>query len=298
MGGDGTQKESTIPGKVRKILKQDFPEDNNWLQPKQLLGLPWRFAIAMQEKGWILRNSCIWHKPNHMPSSVKDRFGNSYEYVFMFVKSRKYFFNLDAIRIPYEYPMDVARRIKEDLRDNINPFQKGQEGANWRFGFVHKELGIQKSHFNVRVRDSLKGKSHQYHASEKEIAEYKRKQAQGFYKKYSLRSNHGGDSSPDDVNPLGKNPGDVWTITTRPHPFAHFACFPEELAEKCLKAGCPKRGLVLDPFMGSGTVAVVAKRLGMNYLGFELNPEYVKIADLRLQGFNLWKELKPEQRTL
>jgi len=94
------------------------------------------------------------------------------------------------------------------------------------------------------------------------------------------------------LNLLGKNPGDLWRITTRPHPFAHFAIFPEELAEKCMKAGCPKGGTVLDPFMGSGTVAVVAKRLGMNSVGFELNEEYIKIAERRLAGVKNWGVLK------
>lgn len=264
---------------------------NNWLQPKQMLGLPWRFAIAMQDKGWILRNSIIWDKPNHMPSSVKDRFSNGYEYVFMFVKSRKYWFDLDAVREPHKTPFEQLQKdkrglIKEGYKENTATFH---HGGNKTFG--------------------------------------------------------------ETMNPSGKNCGDVWRITTRPHPFAHFAVFPEALAERCIKAGCPEwvckkcskpreriqkiigksvghkpredevhlscssgqhlsnnyqtvgwsdcgcnagwqGGVCLDPFMGSGTVAVVSKRLGRQYLGFELNQKYIEIAENRLKGVTDWKTVK------
>lgn len=287
MGGDGNQKESVIPGKIRTICKEEYPEDLNWLQPKQLLGLPWRFAIAMQEKGWILRNSIIWHKPNHMPSSVKDRFANSYEYVFMFVKSRKYYFDLDSIREPYQ------------------TYEKRP------FGIV-SEKDYPNSKFNIRVRDAQKGRlnakhGNKYSASDDEVKNYDEKtystkqqqhpnrtingfnerwKKKGSWKENNIRAKRDGTSDPDAINPKGKNPGDVWRITTKPHPFAHFAVFPEELAEKCVKAGCPENGVVLDPFMGSGTTCVVAKRLKRNYIGFELNREYIKIAETRLTGIN------------
>lgn len=223
---------------------------NNWLQPKQLLGLPWRFAIAMQDKGWILRNSIIWHKPNAMPSSVKDRFGNCYEYVFMFVKSKRYYFDLDAVREPHQSGI----RAKFNIR--VCEVQKGRSEA--RLGSV---------------------------ASKEEIEMYDEQEMCGSV-----------------INSIGKNPGDVWRITTKPHAFAHFAVFPEELTERMIKCGCSKNGLVLDPFMGSGTVAVVAKRLGRQYLGFELNEKYIKIAERRLAGVKDWEVMRDVdaglQRTL
>jgi len=92
---------------------------------------------------------------------------------------------------------------------------------------------------------------------------------------------------PREPHPLGKNPGDVWIIPTQPFPEAHFATFPERLVEPMIKAGCPPNGIVLDPFIGSGTVAKVATRLRRQWIGIELNPEYVEMAYRRLKGTQL-----------
>lgn len=323
-----------------KFIRKLNINTSAWLQPKQLLGLPWRFAIAMQDKGWILRNAIIWDKPNHMPSSVKDRFSNGYEYVFMFVKSKKYWFDLDAVREPHKYPEDTLRRMREDDEDGITPFQKGQEGANWRKGLLHIEQGVDKK--EVRIKN-LQEKGQLLHSMHKLKADGVRRE--------------------QIIHPMGKNCGDVWRITTKPHPFAHFAVFPEALAERCVKSGCPEwvckkcgkprerisestgstmnqrvrdvkegrikshqvkaskdevenygketisvrrtvgwsdcgcnagwqGGVVLDCFMGSGTVAVVAKRLNRQYLGFELNQKYINIANNRLAGIIDWQTIK------
>lgn len=181
-----------LPERLR-AREQFKGEKSNWLQPKQLLGLPWRFAIAMQNKGWILRNSIIWHKPNHMPSSVKDRFASSYEYIFMFSKSRKYAFDLDAVREPHS-------------TNEKRPF-----------GIVRERA------FNYDVK------------------RFKNMEEKG-QSTHSMHKNRAAGLGEPDLNPLGKNPGDVWTINTKPHPFAHFACFPEELAERCIKSGCLRGG--------------------------------------------------------
>ena len=291
-------------------------EEGNWLQPKQMLGLPWRFAIALQDDGWILRNAVAWHKPNRMPSSVRDRMSNAFEYLFFFTKSRKYWFDLDAIREKHKFP-DV--RQVENKEDYQRWYFSQREKKSW---LPHGEDDAKKGNRN--------------------------------------------EDAPSLLHPLGKNPGDVWEVTTRPHPFAHFAVFPEELVERPIKAGCPKEvcvkcgkarermtepteeyrkileinkglpsgnleegyqhyknntpsltasyrtigftdcgcnagfsgGVVLDPFMGSGTSAVVAKRLGRNFIGFELNPEYIKIAELRLKGFELWHAIDECQQKL
>jgi len=175
-----------------------------------------RAIIRMiDEQDWILRNIIIWHKPNHMPSSVKDRFTNAYEPVFMLVKNKEYWFDLDAVRVP--------QQIK-------NP--TGHTG----------------------VRGDYRG---------------------GNYPKM-----------PRQLHPLGKNPGDVWQIPTQPFPETHFATFSEKLVEPMIKAGCPPiDGIVLDPFMGSGTVGVVALRAGRRFIGIELNPEYVAMARKRLSPY-------------
>jgi len=180
------------------------------LPAKCLCMIPERLAWSLIQDGWILRNKIIWHKPNGMPSSVKDRFTNKWEYIFMFSKSRKYYFDLDVIREPHKHKP------------------------------TYKVVG-QK---NSPAQQSAGGISPQH--------------------------------------PLGKNPGDVWSITTQPFPEAHFAVYPEKLLKKPIKAGCPQGGIVLDPFIGSGTTGLVAVKLGRNFIGIELNPEYVKIAKKRL----------------
>lgn len=264
----------------------------NILPNKSLCLIPFRFAIAMQERGWILRNDIVWFKRNSMPSSVKDRFSNKWEHVFFFVKSKKYYFDLDAVR-------------KQYLQASVNPINAGFS---------------EKVHFNYRVREAAKGTlaakfGDKYKVTEQEISEYGNKTTFNKTKynislenaealgdprarevRYKDKVGNGQLSDkayqrkvlgiPHDeanIHPLGGNPGDHWDITTQPHPFAHFACYPERLCETPIKAGCPKDGIVLDPFIGSGTTALVAKRLGRNFIGFELNPSYIEIAKKRLR---------------
>jgi site-specific DNA-methyltransferase (cytosine-N4-specific) len=336
-------------------MRQAF--DGKWLQPKQMLGLPWRFAITMQDDGWILRNAIIWQKPNHMPSSVRDRMSNSYEYVFLFVKNRKYWFDLDNIREPHKFPNDVVRHVYEDTLHRLDTSQKPERKGNlWRTEPTRYDKTKQSQYSNRQVAGFNE--------------RWKKKE---YWKANNLRAVRGGSTNPDIPNPAGKNPGDVWSITTKPHPFAHFAVFPEELAERCIKAGCPLKvcmgcgkprnriikklkgvlsevyagkgkkeyeknhiqnpsdvkrrtldamrtenktigwsdcgckngfveGVVLDPFMGSGTVAVVAKNFGRKYIGFELNEEYIEIAKHRINGVKDWGVIKDikygKQKTL
>lgn len=227
-------------------------------QAKCMALIPERFAIEMVSHGWILRNKIVWFKRNSMPSSVKDRFSNKWEHIFFFVKNRKYFFDLDAVRKPL-------------LPASIVPNNAGYSKA---------------SAFNYRVREALKGTlepkfGSRYKATEEEKSNYKQDNVpsknkrlyKGFNERWKTKHNS---------NPLGGNPGDHWDITTQPHPFAHFAVYPEKLCEMPIKSGCAKDGIVLDPFIGSGTTALVAKRLGRNYIGFELNKEYIGIAKKRL----------------
>lgn len=201
-------------------------------QDKCLLQIPSRFALAMTDKGWILRNTIIWHKKNAMPSSVLDRFTNKYEQIFFFTKSKKYYFDLDAIRIPFE----------TDEQRPPGPNRSREYGYDSKFNTLAAE-----SFGSPRARVSR-----QYNTA------YKR-------------------------NRLGKNPGDVWTLVSEPYPEAHFATFPTKLLIAPINAGCPPKGIVLDPFMGSGTTALVAKSLGRNYIGIELNENYIKLAEDRLR---------------
>jgi len=198
---------------IYQLPKEDKPKyeyNGKWLQPKQQLMIPERVAIAMQEDGWILRNKIIWYKPNAMPSSVKDRLNTTYESIFMFSKSRKYYFDLDSIRVPHK-TMDTGKRKKHDSK---------------------------------YYKDDVKSKL--------------------------LR--HEGIS----INPLGKNPGDTWIINTKPFKGAHFAVYPTTLIERILKCSASKSGIVLDTFMGSGTTGLVAKQMGLNWIGIELNEKYAR----------------------
>ena len=190
-------------------------------KPKDLVGIPWRVAFALQADGWWLRSDIIWSKPNPMPESITDRPTKAHEYVFLLTRSEQYFYDVDAIKEPLIHPNELDRR---------NPAV---------FGGAKKHAG-----YNNR--------------------------------KYSGNKYEGELS--------GRNKRTVWTITTKPYPEAHFATMPPDLVEPCVKAGCPLLGTVLDPFMGSGTVGAVAKSLDRDYVGIELNPEYIKLAEKRIAG--------------
>ncbi len=255
---------------------------NSKLTPKCMVLQNFRTIIRMiDEQGWILRNTIIWHKSNHMPSSVKDRFTNAYEPVFFFSKSRKYWFDLDVVRVPHK--TNAVKKLRDKSKE---PYNKSYPCG----------------HFSPGERP--------------------------------------------EVHPLGKNPGEVWTIPTQPFPEAHFATYPERLIEPMIKAGCPQwlckkcgkarvrttgkgkiieqrkpekglrakfdkqaglrngyiareiytigwtdcgcnadwdSGIVLDPFAGAFTTAVVASKLGRRFIGIELNKEYCDIGIRRIR---------------
>ena len=199
------------------------------LKPKDLVGIPWRVALALQVDGWWLRSDIIWAKPNPMPESVMDRPTKSHEYVFLLSKSARYYFDQEAIREPFNYP---ERKYNPDTSDHKTAHLKEQGN---------------------RSTAGLHDGRTQYGNPEK-----------------------------------GRNIWTVWTITTKPMPkifgAEHFATFPPEIPERCIKAGCPKDGTVLDPFFGAGTTGLVALRLGREFIGIELNPKYCEMAKKRIFG--------------
>lgn len=190
------------------------------LKPKDLCGIPWRVAFALQEDGWYLRSDIIWSKPNPMPESVTDRPTKAHEYVFLLAKSERYYFDQEAVREPH-----------------------------------------------ARLWDESNGGS-MAHVTNEALAH-----GSGWC--------HRGDYPLP--NPNGRNIRTVWTITTKPYSGAHFATMPPDLAERCIKAGCPEGGTVLDPFVGSGTTLYVARKLGRNSIGFELNEDYRPLIEDRLK---------------
>ena len=197
---------------------------------KDLIGIPWLLAFALRADGWYLRSDIIWQKENPMPESVKDRLSRCYEHVFLFSKSKKYFFDYKAISEP------IAPATAERLK-------RGMKGGN-KYG---KPVPGQPQPQSIN------------------------------------RPREHGEIKDCDINPL-RNKRDVWKINTVPFKGGHYAAYPPKLVETCLLAGCPEGGIVLDPFMGSGTTGMVASQMGRHFVGIELNPAYTELAYKRIGG--------------
>jgi len=191
------------------------------LKPKDLVGIPWRVAFALQADGWYLRQDIIWHKPNPMPESVTDRCTKAHEYVFLMAKSQRYYYDAEAISEASKYPED-NRKARQKASDYESMMGNGGQ---------------------IRAVINPKGA-----------------------RSYATRNHRS-----------------VWTVCTKPYSGAHFAVMPPDLVKPCILAGCPEGGVVLDPFMGSGTVAAVAQDAGRRAIGIELNPEYCKLIAKRFK---------------
>jgi site-specific DNA-methyltransferase (cytosine-N4-specific) len=215
------------------------------LPVKNLMGLPWRTAFALQDEGWILRNAIVWDKPNAMPESVTDRLSATYEHVFLFSRSRRYWFDLDPIREPLRRP--------EALDEGI--VFGGTNGGEGKLSGSGRRSGGNQSTY---------GK----HGGRGDTPPGNRPQ-----------SNKGATGDLHHlVHPAGRNPGDVWSLSTQRFPEAHFAVMPPALAERCVLAGCRPGGTVLDPFCGSGTTGMVALKTGRRFIGVDLSPKYLDMA--------------------
>jgi DNA modification methylase len=206
---------------------------------KDLVGIPWMVAFALRADGWYLRSDIIWHKPNPMPESVTDRPTKTHEYIFLLSKSAKYYYDQDAILEPVS--ANTHLRLSQDLANQI---------------------GSHRANGGAKTNGPMKAVS--------------RKTKQGIAG--VVKNNSSFDQSVC-LPVTERNKRTVWTVTTQSFSQAHFATFPPKLIEPCILAGCPKDGIVLDPFMGSGTTGMVAKANQRNYIGFELNPEYIEIAE-------------------
>ncbi|MFP3447574.1 DNA-methyltransferase [Pseudomonas sp. SIMBA_067] len=209
-----------VAASARKLKKPN----HSGFKPKDLMGLPWRLAIAVQDDGWYLRQDIIWHKPNPMPESIKDRCTKAHEYLFLMSKSPRYYFDQDAIREP-------ARA------------QSAPDGASRRNSFARETKYTEGEH----------GQTAQHRAGRDDI-DY------------------------DET----RNKRSVWTVATARFKGAHFATFPPDLIRPCVLAGSPRGGMVLDPFGGAGTTALVAMQEGRQSVICELNPEYAALARQRL----------------
>ncbi|NBW20334.1 MAG: site-specific DNA-methyltransferase [Caulobacteraceae bacterium] len=219
------------PGQSAKETHLDRTLFKSGTRPKELVGIPWRLAFALQADGWYLRQDIIWHKPNPMPESITDRCTKAHEYLFLLSKSPRYYFNNEAIKEPALWADD--NRAGQG-RLTYHGKRQGQSGSGQE-AFV-----------------SIKEK---------------------------------------------RNKRDVWTIPTKPFKGAHFAVMPEALVEPCILAGSKPDDIILDPFMGSGTVAVVALQNNRNFIGCELNDDYIAIAENRIaENGLLYSELLIERK--
>ena len=208
-------KGQSYPKQSVSNTKQDLPDKCSkrgnkldGLKEKDLIGIPWMLAFALRQDGWYLRQDIIWHKPNPMPESVKDRCTKSHEYIFLLSKNKKYYYDHESIK-----EKAVGERWGGNTPINMNN-TKDKDG---------QFSGL------TRPRKMV-------------------------YDKRNKRS--------------------VWKVATKPYKGSHFAVFPEELIKPCILAGSEPNDIILDPFMGSGTTASVAKELNRYYMGCELHEEY------------------------
>lgn len=210
---------------LRRVLKTS---GTLWLnlgdtyRNEQLVGIPWRVALALQDAGWILRSEIIWNKTNAMPSSVKNRPTVSHEHIFLLAKYKEYFYNADAIREPHVTFTEESK----------------MKGGRAHFG---KRNGTPENGKNKGNPNLHNGRWDQA------------------------------------FHPLGRNKRTLWNIPLGKFRDTHFAVFPEELVRYCILAGTSERDIILDPFMGSGTTALVAKQLGRHFIGLELVPQYAEM---------------------
>ena len=234
---------------IHRILK---PTGSCWVNigdtydKKRLLQVPSRFEIAMCDRGWHLRNEVIWSKPNPQPISSKDRFWGNHEKFFWFVKDvKKYYFNRDAILVP-QAEISIRRMFSKNNMSKRKDFNASDKEG---FGISSSN---QDKHY-ARMREEM-----------------------GIDKEFNY----------EELIKSGKCPTrpefDTWNVPSVTYKGAHFAVYPPELIEKPILSCCPEQGIVIDPFMGSGTTGEVAKLNNRRYIGLELNPEYAILANERI----------------
>lgn len=222
------------------------------LKHKDLIGIPWRVAFALQADGWYLRQDIIWSKPNPMPESVLDRCTKSHEYLFLLTKSPRYYFDAKAIAEPLA-ESSIARLTQPTL---------DQQGGSDRV--PGKTNGPMKAVGNAMT--------------------FKRERSKRGFAQHGQSSGTHRPDREDTTYDGTRNKRSVWNVPTMPFKQAHFATFPERLIEPCVLAGAPPGAVVLDPFLGAGTTAVVATRLGRHWVGCELNPLYAQMAEARVRA--------------
>lgn len=309
----------------KRVLKKDgicFVNIGDTYINNSLIGIPDRFKILMIENGWICRNDIIWHKPNAIPQSVKNRFSNDYERIFMFTKSKDYKFNTQ-----YEERKTIVN-TKNNLSNNtkyINDEQEKQvrQGMNKKRGtkLIEVRKNLPEHLFFVNFLRSKTTAKQLFENTENiklsTIEHWFRKDKAGFsypkiddWKKVKDFIDDWSDDfhkldtmicdvtlETDDISKnihKGKNPGsvsDFWDVTTKGSTDQHFASYNTDLIKKPILAGCPEGGIIYDPFMGTGTTAMASLRANRNFIGSEMSSEYIKICEENINPYLMQTKL-------
>lgn len=272
----------------RTFRDKPFSTIGGLLKAKDLCMVPNRLAIALQEAGWWVRSEIVWAKPNPMPESIRDRPATSHEKIFLLSKSARYWYDAEAVRQP-SADSSIGRWAQD---------VESQEGS-------HRANGGAKTNGTMKAVGGPRRKQDETAASAAAAGGSSGRRMAGFNERWDAKEkirasdvasprhaghiNHTGiEQTPRGMGRSLRNyepaPVDVWPIATQPFSDAHFATFPPELAERCILAGCPKGGLVLDPFGGAGTTALVALRHGRRAALIELNPAYAEMAQRRIEA--------------
>ena len=349
------------PGKGQALVKQtvsktkqDLPDKCSkranklqGLKEKDLIGIPWMFAFAMRNDGWYLRQDIIWHKPNPMPESVRDRCTKAHEYIFLFSKNKKYYYNNEAIKEPAK---DWGTRDRTNGKyHNEGTGLQPHSGLTKSYPTKNKRSVWTSKHGKYVTEENEATHRQGIHANrgqnlievrsklptQKEFVEFLRSKTNAKVLaentdipltkiEHWFRFDNSGFAYPtiedwkkvrehiDDYDVMDegltyfdlktdevavsdkKNKRSVWSITNKPYKGAHFATYPPDLIEPCILAGSEKGDIILDPFMGSGTTAMVAKSLGRDYIGCELHEDYGNLIQKRVQEYKPVKEVAQE----
>ena len=245
----GVRGDDKLPGIGPVTQANRMPQPG--LKPKDLVGQPWRLAFALQDAGWWLRQDIIWSKPNPMPESVTDRCTKSHEYIFLLSKSERYYFDQGAILEPVS--ASTHARLSQDIQNQV-----GSERAN----------GGAKTNGNMKAVARGVGWGHGTDAEQRNRGR--------------VKNNDSFDAAMA-IMPSTRNKRSVWSVVTESYSGAHFATFPRVLIEPCVLAGAPAGGTVLDIFMGSGTTAQVAEKLGRKWIGIDIDIRNKALQDERLR---------------
>lgn len=288
------------------------------LAAKNLIGIPWRVALALQDDGWILRQDIIWHKPNPMPESVLDRCTKAHEYIFLLSKCPRYYYNAEAIQ-EAQAPSQVGR-VRADVVGGTSHKQRGQHSVGHvytgpRPRVNEDERKALRTDTENRHRTAIPG-GQSLKTERPQLVRARELAAEAGLTEAHLDAIRAGgltDTGKNKITQTGtghntaevqrlaaeakaalggyyreflladtRNKRSVWTVATQPYAEAHFATFPPELIRPCVLAGSRPGDLVLDPFLGSGTTMQVALEEGREAVGCELNPEYLPLIHKRM----------------